>query len=64
MYAPMLNKKLSKSLDGPPFASSTKYTSTGDRIIGQPGSHKAYFLLNKKKLFRILVDFSVYMFNA
>jgi hypothetical protein len=44
----MNNKKLSKSLDGPPFASSTKYTSTRDRIAG---SDKAYFLFNKKNYY-------------
>jgi hypothetical protein len=58
----MDNKKLSKSLDGPPFASSTKCTSTRDRIAA--GSDKAYFLFNKKKLLRILVNSSVFMFNT
>jgi hypothetical protein len=31
---PYENKKLSKSLDGPPFASSTKCTSNRDWIAG------------------------------
>jgi hypothetical protein len=46
------NKKLSKSLDGPPFASSTKCTSTRDRITA--GSDKAYFLFNKKNYYGFL----------
>jgi hypothetical protein len=45
-------KKLSKSLDGPPFASSTKCTSTRDRITA--GSDKAYFLFNKKNYYGFL----------
>jgi hypothetical protein len=46
------NKKLSKSLDGSPVASSTKCTLTRDRIAA--GSDKAYFLFNKKNYYGFL----------